>query len=152
MGPQRRRPSDGPLRHTDVTMAQDPPPAGPGPARLLVVEDNEKAREGLATILRREGYEAVLAANGQEALDLLRVGPPPDLIILDMLMPVLDGWHFLETLKRRGPRPLPNIVITTGTNITLEWALDHGCQGFLRKPIQTEALLAEVRRCLGEPP
>jgi CheY-like chemotaxis protein len=114
------------------------------------VEDNEVAGEGLAAILRRAGYEPVLAANGQEGLELLRSAPPPGLILLDMLMPVLDGWHFLERLKRQGPRPLPPIVIATGANLTLEWARDHGCQGFLKKPIDSEPLLDEVRHCLGQ--
>ena len=123
-----------------------------GPTRVLVVEDNEVAREGLAVVLQRAGCEVTLAADGREALDLLRSGPPPQLILLDMLMPVLDGWHFLERLKRQGPRPLPPIVITTGANLTLEWALDHGCQGFVRKPIETGALLGEVRRCLAPTP
>jgi CheY-like chemotaxis protein len=128
-------------------MPQTPPQAGH--PRVLVVEDNEVAREGLATILGRAGYEVALAANGQVALDLLRAGPPVDLILLDMLMPVLDGWHFLERLRRQGPRPLPPIVIATGTNLTLEWARDHGCQGFVKKPIETDGLLEEVKRCLG---
>src|SRR5262245_24029008 len=128
-------------------MPQTPPEVGR--ARVLVVEDNEVAREGLAVVLGRAGYEVALAANGQEALDLLRAGPAVGLILLDMLMPVLDGWHFLERLKRQGPRPLPPIVIVTGTNLTPEWARDHGCQGFLKKPIDSEPLLDEVRRCLG---
>ena len=129
-------------------MPQTPPEVGR--ARVLVVEDNEVAREGLAVVLGRAGYEVALAAGGQEALDLLRAGPAVDLILLDMLMPVLDGWRFLERLKREGPGPLPPLVITTGTNLTLEWARDHGCQGFLKKPIDSEPLLAEVRRCLGQ--
>ena len=81
----------------------------------------------------------------------MRAGPPPGLVLLDMLMPVLDGWHFLERLRRQGPRPLPPIVIATGTNLTREWAEDHGCKGFVRKPIEPTSLLAEVRRCLGQP-
>src|SRR5262249_10140153 len=130
-------------------MAQEPAPAGGGPARLLVVEDNEVAREGLATVLHRAGYEVALAANGQPALDLLRAGPAPGLVLLDMLMPVLDGGHFLERLRRERLRPAVPIIVATGVNLTLEWALDHGCQGFVKKPIDTGALLGEVRRCLG---
>src|SRR6266545_4852685 len=72
---------------------------------LLVVEDNEVAREGLAAILRRAGYEVALATNGQEALNYLDGHPPPALILLDMLMPVLDGWHFLEQLQGDIPEP-----------------------------------------------
>jgi CheY-like chemotaxis protein len=115
----------------------------------LVVEDNDVAREGLAVALRREGYGVVPAANGQEALDHLHTGPRPDLVLLDMLMPVLDGWHFLERLPRESPAPLPPVVVMTSINLTREWALDHGCHGFLRKPIETNRLLEEVRRCVG---
>lgn len=114
---------------------------------LLVVEDNAVARAGLAALLRREGYRVELAGNGQEALDYLANSPPPDLILLDMLMPVLDGWHFLERLRRDGP-PVP-VVVTTGTILTLAWAASHGCQGFVRKPIEPSELFAEVRRCLA---
>jgi CheY-like chemotaxis protein len=126
---------------------QTPPQAGR--ARVLVVEDNEVAREGLAVVLGGAGYEVALAANGQEALDLLRAGPAFDLILLDMLMPVLDGWRFPARLVREGTRARAPIVVATGANLTLEWARDHGCQGFLKKPINSEPLLAEVRRCLA---
>jgi CheY-like chemotaxis protein len=116
---------------------------------LLVVEDNAVVREGLAVILRREGYEVVPAADGEEALRMLRAAPRPDLVILDMLMPVLDGWHFLERLRRDGA-DIP-VVITTAINLTRQWAEDHGCKGFLRKPVDAEELLQEVRRCLAPP-
>ena len=102
-----------------------------------------------AGFLRGEGYEVTAAADGQEALELLASGPAFDLILLDMLMPVLDGWHFLEALRRLvPPRSIP-ILIATGSNLTRQWAEGHGCAGFLRKPIETDALLVEVRRCLG---
>jgi CheY-like chemotaxis protein len=123
-------------------------PAAPAHRTILVVEDNDVSREGLAVVLRRAGYRVVPAANGEEALRLLRDGPPPDLILLDMLMPVLDGWHFLNRLREGGPHP--PVIVGTGTGVlSREWASDHGCAGFLRKPIKTEELLDEVRRCLG---
>jgi CheY-like chemotaxis protein len=115
---------------------------------LLVVEDNEVAREGLAAILRREGYAVALATDGQQALDYLVGNPAPDLILLDMLMPVLDGWHFLDQLRRSGRLGSVPILVTTGTILTQEWARDHGCAGFIKKPIDAESLLEEIRRCL----
>jgi sigma-B regulation protein RsbU (phosphoserine phosphatase) len=127
------------------------PQTTPRAARVLVVEDNEVAREGLAVVLGRAGYEVTLAADGEEALDLLRAGPAFHLILLDMLMPVLDGWGFLERLAREGTRARAPIVVATGSNLTPEWARDHGCQGFLQKPIDSGPLLGEVRRCLGQP-
>jgi CheY-like chemotaxis protein len=114
----------------------------------MVVEDNDVAREGLAVILQRHGYRVVPARNGEEALRLLWGGPRPDLILLDMLMPVLDGWHFLERLGQEPARP-PVLVTTAATVISREWARAHGCAGLVRKPIETEELLEEVRRCLA---
>jgi CheY-like chemotaxis protein len=117
------------------------------PKTLLVVEDNAILRKGLAAVLREEGFAVVTAANGREALDWLREDPPPDLILLDMLLPVLDGWRFLELLKE-GPASVPVIVTTEVANLSPEWAAAHGCAGFLHKPLDVGMLLAEVRRCL----
>lgn len=113
---------------------------------ILVVEDNEIARTGLAVILQKAGYRVVAAKDGQQALDYIHAGRSPDLVLLDMLMPVLDGWHFLEVLRRE--RVSLPVVVTTGTILTREWARQNGCAGFLRKPIEAQPLLAEVRRCL----
>jgi two-component system, chemotaxis family, chemotaxis protein CheY len=118
-----------------------------GPKRLLVVEDNPITREGLAAALGRAGYAVVTAANGRQALDALRAGARPDLILLDMLVPVLDGCAFLAELRHVAPAP--PVVVTTGTILTREWAAANGCAGFLRKPVEEGELLEEVRRCLA---
>jgi len=118
------------------------------PQTLLVVEDNVAAREGLAVILQREGYRVIQAEHGEQALNHLQTGGGTDLVLLDMLMPVLDGWHFLARLWQQ--EPLLPIIIMTGSIVSREWALEHGCHGFLHKPIQAESLLEEVRRCLTE--
>ena len=80
---------------------------------LLVVEDDSITREGLGLLLRREDYDVIQAANGEEALACLRSGPPPDLILLDMLLPVLDGWHFLQQIRAEGAPPIPIMVVTS---------------------------------------
>src|SRR5260370_36612928 len=103
--------------------------------RLLVVEDNALAREGLALTLELEGFEVTLAANGEEALQHLRAEPVYDLILLDMLMPVLDGWHFLKRLGQDEMTPRVPIVITTGPILTREWARDTRCAGVVRQPV-----------------
>jgi CheY-like chemotaxis protein len=115
---------------------------------LLVAEDNDRAREALATLLRRRGYTVTPASDGRRALDLLRAGPVPDLILLDMLMPVLDGWHFLQQVKGEPRLAQVPVVVVTGTILTPDWARDHGCAGFARKPVEPEELLAEIRRVL----
>src|SRR5437667_10097986 len=105
---------------------------------LLVLEDDDNTRTALAVLLRDAGYVVVSAANGREALDRLRNGPTPDLVLLDMLMPVLDGWHFLRQLKALPYLADVPIVVVTGTILTRDWAQTHGCAGLLCKPIEPE--------------
>ena len=113
------------------------------------MEDNPIETEALALLLRAEGYSVIAAANGREALAHLAQGPAPGLIVLDMLMPVLDGWHFLEELKHWCPPITTPILVTTSTIISREWALAHGCAGFMRKPIEPDELVREIRHCLN---
>ncbi len=121
---------------------------------VLVVDDDEITREGFAAVLRKAGYSVLLAADATEALALLdRTPPPPDLVLLDMLMPGRDGWHFFA---RRGQDPalaaVP-VVITTALGVaSSEWAASLGARDFLQKPITAEALLDKVRQCLPPPP
>ena len=121
------------------------------PKKLLIVEDNAVVRQGLAVLLEREGYEVALSAEGRQALGDLECSPRPDLVLLDMLLPILDGWRFLEELQSLQPPLTAPIIIVTGSDaIGHDWAQAHGCAGLLRKPIEMEALLAEIRRCLAE--
>ena len=117
---------------------------------ILVAEDNAVEREGLAVVLRQRGYTVLTARDGAEALKLLlRTGPAPGLILLDMLMPGCDGWQFLD---RRQPSPalasVPVVLVTGLPAADAEWAASLGAVGFLRKPFDVDALLAEVRRWL----
>jgi c-di-GMP phosphodiesterase len=115
---------------------------------ILIVEDNSVEAKALGLILGEEGYSVVTVANGQDALDYLARNSAPSLILLDMVMPVLDGWHFLAEVSHWKP-PLPTpIIVTTSTVISREWALTHGCAGFLHKPVEPEQVAHEVRRCL----
>jgi CheY-like chemotaxis protein len=114
---------------------------------ILIVEDDTIVREGLAAILKRAGYRTLAAANGREALDRLREGPV-NLILLDMMLPVLNGWRLLE--RRRDHRALlaaPILIVTGFEDGSLEWAVALGAAGYLRKPVDVETLLAEVKRC-----
>jgi CheY-like chemotaxis protein len=116
------------------------------PPTILVIEDNDTAREGLAAILRKEGYSVALLTNGKQALDYLRHGNRPDLILLDMLLPVLDGWKLLDELEHWSKPVKAPIVVMTGTILTPEWAAQRGCAGFLRKPIEPSRLMEVVTR------
>jgi CheY-like chemotaxis protein len=79
---------------------------------ILLVEDEEESRETLRELLELEGYDVETAVNGQEALDKLQ-SLAPCLIVLDLFMPVMDGWEFLERLRADGRLAKINVVVTT---------------------------------------
>jgi CheY-like chemotaxis protein len=117
------------------------------PEIVLVVEDEAPARAGMEQLLRASGYDAVGAANGQAALDLLRSGIRARVIILDLMMPVMDGWAFRrEQLRDPQLAHIPVIVLS---------ALHHGwVEGIpptLPKPIDVGRLLAELEDVLTPP-
>ncbi len=112
--------------------------------KLLVVEDDESARSALGDILDLEGYEVTLTANGKEALDCLRKQPLPDLIILDLQMPVMNGWQFRREQSRVARfAAVPVIVITA-----FQSAGDVGAAQVVHKPIDIQRLLTLVRQLL----
>jgi len=114
----------------------------------LIVEDNEARRAGLGKVVEAAGYRTASVVNGREALDYLDSNPSLDLILRDMLLPVLDGWHFLEEIQKI-KKPVAPIIVTTGTILTRKWAEDHGCAGFIHKPIDVQELLQEIQRCIS---
>jgi CheY-like chemotaxis protein len=120
---------------------------------VLVVEDDAIQREGMRTVLERAGYAVALAAGLAEAMTRLGEMPVPDLVLLDMLFPRSpegDGWHFLRERQRRPDIAAVPVVLTTALgNASAEWAESLGAQGYLRKPIDIEPLLTEVRQLLA---
>lgn len=112
-------------------------------APVLIVEDDSTIREVMADALRDEGYEVALAQNGEEALTVVQ-RDQPGLILLDMRLPVLDGWGFARRLKELG-LDVP-IVIVTATHNTEVWAEEIGAVGFLAKPFDLTDLLDVVER------
>ncbi len=112
--------------------------------KLLVVEDDEGARAALGDILDLEGYNVALSANGAEALDYLHHEPLPDLIILDLQMPVMNGWQFRrEQIKIAEFAAVPVIVITA-----FQSAGDIDVREIVHKPIDIERLLLLIRQLL----
>jgi CheY-like chemotaxis protein len=118
--------------------------AGP----ILLVEDDPATREAVVELLQSEGYAVRSAANGRQALEVLARSEPPRLILLDLMMPVMDGWQFLAELRRdedSRARRTP-VVLLSGLGFIRGAA---GVADFLRKPIDAAALLECVRRFAG---
>ena len=113
------------------------------PCPVLIVEDDDDLREMMAQLLALEGFQTAAVANGQEALDYLRQEVAPNLILLDLMMPVMDGWEFR---RRQQANPamaqVPVIVLS---------ALDHvrtaevSAEAILKKPLDFDRLLELVR-------
>jgi CheY-like chemotaxis protein len=115
---------------------------------VLVVDDDPGVREVLELSLLTEGYEVQAAANGREALAVLQRWRP-DLILLDLMMPVLDGWSFrAEQLARRGLSDIPVIVLSAGAAVRRH-AQVLAAADVLEKPFDLDTLLRIVRSVLG---
>jgi two-component system, OmpR family, response regulator MprA len=117
--------------------------------KILVVDDERAVRESLRRALELEGYEIELAEEGRQALDLLaREDQQPDAVILDVLMPGVDGLEVCRTLRAQGSR-LPVLMLTARTQVEdrVE-GLDAGADDYLTKPFALEELLARVRALL----
>jgi signal transduction histidine kinase len=121
---------------------------GPTTKRVLVVEDDDAIRETLAPMLEDEGYQVSTASHGGEALDLLGVADLPDVILLDLRMPVMDGWTFRDA-QRRDSRLASIPVVAISADGTAQ-ATTISADAFLRKPLHLPALLATIARVLAE--
>jgi len=115
--------------------------------QVLAVDDDDAIRSLLASVLREDGYDVVTAPDGAAALSLLATDWRPDLILLDVAMPCMDGPAF-ATLYANGPGPhAPIILLTASSGVdAAEWTEWTGASGFLRKPFDLNALEAVVRR------
>ena len=119
------------------------------PMRILVVDDERAVRESLRRALELEGYEIELAGDGREALSLLADdSPQPDAVILDVLMPGVDGLEVCRRLREAGNR-VPVLMLTARDEVQNRVAgLDAGADDYVTKPFALEELLARVRALL----
>jgi CheY-like chemotaxis protein len=108
------------------------------------VDDDLNAREAMGKLLHERGYIARGAFNGREALNLLRSGPLPDLILLDLWMEGGDGWEFRARQRRDAALAGIPVVVLSAVGDAAEWADDFGDVGYLCKPIDANDLFAAV--------
>jgi CheY-like chemotaxis protein len=117
---------------------------------ILLVEDNEDNRIVYSTILKHFGYEVSEALNGEEGIAKART-QQPDLVLMDISIPVIDGWEATQVLKHDpATKHIPIIALTAHALASdREKAMEVGCDGYLAKPCEPRAVVAEVQRFLG---
>ena len=118
--------------------------------KILLVEDNEDNRDMLARRLQRKGYTVVVAADGRQGIDLA-VGERPDLILMDMSLPVLDGWAATRLLKSAAETASIPIIALTAHAMSgdRDKAIAAGCDDYDIKPIEMQRLLDKIETLLA---
>jgi two-component system, cell cycle response regulator DivK len=117
--------------------------------KILLVEDNEMNRDMLSRRLIRNGYEVLIAVDGQQGVDMA-VSAKPDLILMDMSLPVIDGWEATRRIKANAAtRDIPVIALTAHAMAgDREKAIEVGCEDYDTKPIELSRLLGKVTALL----
>ncbi len=116
-------------------------------SKILLVEDNELNRDMLSRRLKKRGFEIEIAIDGQQGIDMARAGNP-NLILLDMSLPVIDGWDAARTLKNgEDTKGIPIIALTAHAMAgDREKALEAGCDDYDTKPVELPRLLEKIGR------
>jgi len=119
-------------------------------AKILLVEDNEMNRDMLSRRLIKKGFEVVMAVDGQKGLDMA-TSETPDIILLDMSLPVMDGWEVARNLKADDKlKGIPVIALTAHAMAgDREKTLEAGCDEYDTKPIEFKRLLGKINDMLG---
>jgi CheY-like chemotaxis protein len=118
--------------------------------RILLVEDNEMNRDMLSRRLIREGYEVITACDGSEGISTAQTAGP-DIILMDMSLPKIDGWEATKRLKRDAATShIPVIALTAHAMVTDRYkALEAGCDDYDTKPVEFQRLVSKIEAVLG---
>jgi two-component system cell cycle response regulator DivK len=119
-------------------------------AKVLLVEDNEMNRDMLSRRLARRGFEVVLAVDGKQGVDAAR-REKPDIILMDLSLPVMDGWEATRRVKSDdATRGVPVIGLTArAMSGDREKAMEAGCDDYDTKPVELDRLIGKIERLLG---
>lgn len=119
--------------------------------KVLLVEDNEMNRDMLSRRLERKGFDVVFAQDGQVAVDMAG-SENPDIILMDMSLPVMDGWEATRQIKaNEATKAIPVIALTAHAMAgDKEKALEAGCEDYDTKPVDFPRLLAKMSALIGE--
>ncbi len=116
------------------------------PKHILVVEDDPEIRAVLVDILEGEGYSVAVASNGQDALERI-AAQRPDAILLDLRMPIMDGWRFLEHRQATGEgKDFPVLVLSAANDEELDRAKALGATDWMTKPFELARLVGQVAK------
>ena len=120
-------------------------------AKILLVEDNEMNRDMLSRRLLRKGYEVVMAVDGEQAVAMAQ-SEKPDLILMDMSLPVIDGWEATRRVKAAETSSRIPIIALTAHALATDRAKagEVGCDGYLAKPCEPRRVVQEVKRFIGD--
>ena len=119
-------------------------------AKILLVEDNEMNRDMLSRRLTKKGHDVVIAVDGQEGVDMAS-SETPEIILLDMSLPIMDGWEAAKVLKAGdGTKSIPIIALTAHAMAgDRERCLEAGCEDYDTKPVEFNRLLGKIDALLG---
>lgn len=119
-------------------------------ARILIAEDNAEIRALVSSILVEEGHKVSVAQNGQQGLDML-MEDPPDILVLDIMMPQMDGYSVLKELKSAGVKDQMKILILTAKTSESDWVRGYklGADSYLTKPFDTDELINAIEDLLS---
>lgn len=118
---------------------------------ILVVEDEPDIRHAMTDALSLEGYPVASASNGRQALQYLAEAPRPALVLLDLMMPEMDGRAFLDLLREHPTLHTVPVVMISASEEAREVARVHRADGFIPKPVDIDRLLGVVERYCGPP-
>jgi CheY-like chemotaxis protein len=124
--------------------------AGAGKKTILLVEDDPDNREIIAELLDDAGYHVVSKINGAEALEHLKTSEKPSVILLDLMMPGMDGWSFVAAQRDTLGLDVPLVVISAISNVETR-AADIPAAAYLQKPVDLTLLLETVQKVAGPP-
>ena len=116
---------------------------------ILLIDDDQDIRETLTETLLLEGYEVTAASDGQEALNFMNNGLRPSLILLDLMMPRMNGWKFLEVVKDEPEYAAIPVVVSTA--MTRQSDSVRSAAAFIKKPLDLDSLLSFVKQYCGLP-
>ena len=116
---------------------------------VLLIEDDPDIREAIGDVLEEEGYTVAMADTGREGLDQLRGSDPlPDVILLDLMMPVMDGWEFRRAQQQHPTWGAIPVIVLSAAGNTQERAASIGASGCLRKPLDIDELLTLLQQVM----